>query len=163
MAIRTFAKIDKATKEVLAVKVRSDTKPGGLDFDDNFLWVETWSGVEPGIASYRYNYAGIGNTYYEDADAFIAPNPGVGTSRVLDTTTYQWVPSSPRPEVLPQIYTWNDDYCQWVTYWGPGNNGGIENSTLITDLKVPGSDDHMDAEVPYDEQQLYAPDGTKMS
>ena len=39
----------------------------------------------------RYNYAGIGYTYDETADAFIAPKPECGHIELtLDTNTYRW-------------------------------------------------------------------------
>jgi hypothetical protein len=39
----------------------------------------------------RHNYAGIGYTYNEDADAFIAPKPNCGHSELtLNTLDYLW-------------------------------------------------------------------------
>ena len=39
----------------------------------------------------RYNYAGIGYTYDETADAFIAPKPECGHIELtLDRNTYRW-------------------------------------------------------------------------
>jgi hypothetical protein len=39
----------------------------------------------------RYNYAGIGYTYDEDADAFIAPRPECGHKELfLSTLNYCW-------------------------------------------------------------------------
>jgi hypothetical protein len=39
----------------------------------------------------RYNYAGIGYTYDEVNDAFIAPKPECGHDELtLDTATYRW-------------------------------------------------------------------------
>ena len=39
----------------------------------------------------RYNYAGIGYTYDEINDAFIAPKPNCGHSElILNTNTYRW-------------------------------------------------------------------------
>ena len=41
--------------------------------------------------NYRYNYASIGFTYDEKADAFIAPRPNCGHPElILNTTNYQW-------------------------------------------------------------------------
>jgi hypothetical protein len=41
--------------------------------------------------NYRYNYAGIGHIYDEDADAFIAPKPNCGHAELtLNTSTYRW-------------------------------------------------------------------------
>jgi len=40
---------------------------------------------------FRFNYAGIGYTYDELADAFIAPKPECGhVELILDTNTYRW-------------------------------------------------------------------------
>ena len=39
----------------------------------------------------RYNYAGLGYTYDEQADAFIAPKPICGHPElILNTSTYRW-------------------------------------------------------------------------
>lgn len=39
----------------------------------------------------RYNYAGVGYSYNEDADAFVAPKPECGHIELtLDTNTYRW-------------------------------------------------------------------------
>ena len=41
--------------------------------------------------NYRFNYAGIGYTYDELADAFIAPKPDCGhVELILNTNTYRW-------------------------------------------------------------------------
>jgi hypothetical protein len=42
-------------------------------------------------AKIRYNYAGIGYTYDETTDAFIAPSPNCGHKELtLNKTTYRW-------------------------------------------------------------------------
>jgi hypothetical protein len=42
-------------------------------------------------ARIRYNYAGIGYSYDEDADAFIPANPECGHEELtLNTSIYQW-------------------------------------------------------------------------
>ena len=72
---------------------------------------ETWYGNFKGQTckrtSYngniRYNYAGIGYTYDEVADAFIAPSPNCGHSELtLDTNTYRW--DCNNAEHKPPIY-----------------------------------------------------------
>jgi hypothetical protein len=58
----------------------------------------------------RKNFAGIGFTYDEDRDAFIAPKPF--NSWVLNEETCQWE----SPVVHPndgKIYTWNEDEISW--------------------------------------------------
>lgn len=63
------------------------------------LHPETWYGNFRGQAckrtSYnnkiRYNYAGVGYSYDENVDAFIAPQPECGHIELtLDTNTYRW-------------------------------------------------------------------------
>jgi hypothetical protein len=38
----------------------------------------------------RYNYAGIGYTYDEDADAFIAPRPSCGHTELFLNDLFKW-------------------------------------------------------------------------
>lgn len=62
-------------------------------------------------ASFRKNYAGVGYTYDEARDAFIAPK--VFPSWVLDEATCQWK----APVDMPtdgQLYTWNEDTVSWT-------------------------------------------------
>lgn len=59
----------------------------------------------------RKNYAGIGFTYREDIDAFVAPQPFA--SWVLNETTAQWE----APVAMPTdggMYTWDEDNHAWV-------------------------------------------------
>ena len=58
----------------------------------------------------RKNFAGVGHTYDEDRDAFIAPKPFA--SWILNEETCQW----DAPVVKPddgQRYFWNEDTQQW--------------------------------------------------
>jgi hypothetical protein len=61
-------------------------------------------------ASIRKNYAGIGYSYSDDLDAFIAPQPFA--SWLLDEDTAQWV----APVAYPAdglIYSWNEEALDW--------------------------------------------------
>jgi hypothetical protein len=63
----------------------------------------------------RKNYAGIGDTYDESRDAFIAPQPY--PSWVLDEDTCQWEAPIPYPEVLEgsaELYDWDEETIQWI-------------------------------------------------
>jgi hypothetical protein len=59
---------------------------------------ETWYGNYRGQkcvrtsyhANIRYNYAGIGFTYDEDADAFIAPRPDCGHTELFLNDKFRW-------------------------------------------------------------------------
>ena len=80
----------------------------GIDFCSNLLggtWIQTsYNG------NIRKNYAGIGYTYDESRDAFIAPKPYA--SWVLDETTAQWK----APVAMPtddKRYTWNEETKSW--------------------------------------------------
>ena len=58
----------------------------------------------------RKNFAGIGYTYDEDKDAFIAPKPFA--SWTLNENTCRWE----APVAYPtdgQIYDWNEETQQW--------------------------------------------------
>jgi len=72
---------------------------------------ETWYGNFKGLkcvrTSYngkiRYNYAGIGYTYDEAADAFIPANPECGHEELtLNTTNYLWECGNEEHETLAE-------------------------------------------------------------
>lgn len=123
MEQRYFAKINKETKEVERVSVYDSLEPF---FPEDELWIETFKDK-----SQRYNFAGIGCTYYEDYDAFVPPNPGTSESRILNLNIFIWEPSVPKPLDCPDHYFFDDDYCEWISMVGPANNGGYENADLI--------------------------------
>jgi hypothetical protein len=58
----------------------------------------------------RYNYAGIGYTYDEVRDAFIAPKPY--RSWVLDETTCRWDAPVPYP-TDDKTYSWDEPTTSW--------------------------------------------------
>ena len=60
----------------------------------------------------RKNYAGIGYTYDESLDAFIAPKPF--SKWVLNEDTCQWEAPTPMPEGAEnERYVWNDNKGEW--------------------------------------------------
>lgn len=66
----------------------------------------------------RYNYAGIGYSYDEERDAFIAPKPY--TSWVLDEDTCRWQAPVPYP-TDDKRYNWNESTLSWDEV-ASGNN-----------------------------------------
>lgn len=60
--------------------------------------------------NFRKNYAGIGYTYNEDIDAFVAPKPY--PSWVLDSETARWNAPVPMPE--GSRYYWDEGSVSWV-------------------------------------------------
>jgi hypothetical protein len=83
------------------------------------LDTETWYGNFRGQVckrtsyngNYRKNYAGIGYTYDEELDAFIAPKPF--ESWILDEDTCSWKPPVARPEG-DEMYIWDEEAVNWV-------------------------------------------------
>jgi len=86
-----FAEIDSDNK-VIRVLVGNNNDPAG---DEGYQWFVdnlggTWIKTSYN-ANIRYNYAGIGYTYDEIADAFIAPKPDCGHDELtLNKDTYKW-------------------------------------------------------------------------
>jgi hypothetical protein len=79
---------------------------GGVHYDP-----ETGEPSADQSKALRYNYAGIGFTYDEDRDAFIAPKPF--DSWVLDEATCLWVAPIEYP-ADGGVYTWDESEGDWV-------------------------------------------------
>ena len=80
----------------------------GVTFCNNLLggrWVQTsYNG------NIRKRYAGIGYSYNEQYDVFIAPKPY--NSWTLNTTTFDWDPPVPYPND-DNYYIWNENTQTW--------------------------------------------------
>jgi len=63
-----------------------------------------------GGTPFRGNYAGIGYTYREDIDAFVAPQPHASWS--LDSN-FTWQPPTPMPKDK-HLYSWDETNVTWV-------------------------------------------------
>lgn len=75
-------------------------------FGEDTKWVQTSYN-----ATIRKNYAGIGFTYDQDLDAFIAPKPF--DSWVLDEETARWEAPTPYP-TDGKVYYWSEDDLTWL-------------------------------------------------
>lgn len=116
-----FAKIDSQTNTVLEVNVVNNDDIQNLPFPEsesvgitflipwntpNTYWKQTsYNG------NIRKNYAGVGYTYDETLDAFIAPKPY--NSWILDEDKAQWKAPVDYP-IDDKRYTWNEDIINWV-------------------------------------------------
>lgn len=78
---------------------------GGIHYDP-----ETRLPSDDQSKSLRKNYAGIGYTYDESLDAFIAPKPF--NSWQLNEETCLWEPPVPLPEG-DEVYLWNEKTVNW--------------------------------------------------
>lgn len=78
-------------------------------------WVQTSYNTQgnqhPEGRPLRGNYAGIGYTYDEVNDVFIAPKPF--DNWVLNTTSWLWEPPIPMP-VDEYFYRWDQDTTSWI-------------------------------------------------
>jgi hypothetical protein len=94
-----FAELDNQNK-VIRVLVGDNNDPAG---DEGYQWLMdnlggTWIKTSYN-ATIRYNYAGIGYSYDEDADAFIAPKPECGHTELQLNVKYHWECNNPEHEV----------------------------------------------------------------
>lgn len=96
-----FAELDINNK-VIRVLVGDNNDPNG---DEGYQWLidnlgGTWIKTSYN-GNIRYNFAGIGYFYDENADAFIAPEPICGHPELtLNQSNYQWECSSDQHEPI---------------------------------------------------------------
>jgi hypothetical protein len=117
-----FAKIGLNNKviEVLVVnnEVLKDSngveqEVNGVDFLTKLTGWAIWKQTSYN-SNFRKNYAGIGYTYDETRDAFIAPKPF--NSWILNEDTCRWEAPIPMPTEeleIPQYYYWNESTLTW--------------------------------------------------
>jgi hypothetical protein len=96
-----WAELDKNNK-VVRVLVGDNNDPAG---DEGYSWlIENLGGTWVQTSyngNFRYNYAGIGYTYFSDADAFVAPKPECGHKELtLNQTNYKWECNNPEHEEI---------------------------------------------------------------
>lgn len=106
-----FAEIDD-TNTVVRVLVTDNNDPNG---DEGAQWLVDNLGGTWVKTSYngniRKNYAGIGYTYDEALDAFVAPKPYA--SWILNEDTARWEAPTPYP-TDGILYTWDEDKLAWA-------------------------------------------------
>ena len=104
-----FAELDE-NNIVIRVIVGDNNKPNeGLDWILENLagrWVQTSYN-----ANFRKKYAGPGDTYNEELDAFIPPRPY--PSWVLDNETAKWKAPIDYPGD-GKVYVWDEDSQSWL-------------------------------------------------
>ena len=104
---------------VIYVGVEQESK--GVEFlktlykEPNAVWKQTSYNTSGGVhklggTPLRKNHAGIGYTYDEDRDAFIAPKPY--NSWIFNENTCLWEAPSAMPDD-DNNYTWNESTTTW--------------------------------------------------
>jgi hypothetical protein len=95
-----WAELDNDNK-VIRVLVGDNNDPAG---DEGYQWLLDNLGGTWVKTSYnskiRYNFAGIGYSYDQVADAFIAPRPECGHDELLLNDQYRWECSNAEHETL---------------------------------------------------------------
>jgi hypothetical protein len=111
--------IQTVVNEVLHDANGVEQEVNGIDFLTKLtgwaVWKQTSYNTIGGVhklggTPLRKNYAGIGYTYDEDRDAFIAPKPF--NSWTLNETTCQWEAPVAYPDD-DNDYTWNESTQTW--------------------------------------------------
>ena len=119
----SFAKIGSGNivEQVVAVSNEvATTEQAGVEFlqnlyNDTATWKQTSYNTYGGVHSldgtpFRKNFAGVGYTYDETKNAFIAPKPYA--SWVLNDDTCLWEAPVAYPDDDKE-YEWNEDTTSW--------------------------------------------------
>jgi hypothetical protein len=89
------------------------TEQAGVDFLNNLYGTrDVWKQTSYN-ANFRKNYAGIGYTYNQTRDAFIAPKPF--NSWILNDETCQWQSPTAKPDD-GKDYVWNELHRKWEVF-----------------------------------------------
>ena len=131
----SFAKIGLNNKVIEVLSVHNnelldsngvEQEANGINFLNNLtgwsIWVQTSYNTIGGVHNnggipLRKNHAGIGYTYDEDRDAFIAPKPF--NSWILNEDTCLWESPISEPTLTEEeinnnnYYSWNEDNQTW--------------------------------------------------
>jgi hypothetical protein len=111
--------VQSVVNEVLYDSNKIEQESIGIDFLTKLtgwaIWKQTSYNTQGGVhrlngTPLRKNFAGIGYTYDEDRNAFIAPKPF--KSWVLNEDTCNWESPIPYPQDN-NIYKWNEQNQSW--------------------------------------------------
>jgi len=115
----TFAKLGLNNKVIEVLSVHNnelldsngvEQEVNGIDFLTKLTGYPVWKQTSYNN-NIRKNHAGIGYTYDEDKDAFIAPQPY--PSWTLNETTWTWDAPIAYPDD-DKIYEWDEPTTNWV-------------------------------------------------
>jgi len=116
-----YAFIDENNIVTEVITGRNETESVGGIYGET-AWEAHYAEFRPGMYckrtsynaatnGFRKNYAGIGYTYDEAKDAFIAPQPYA--SWILNETTCSWEPPVAAPVDINSYY-WDEETTSWV-------------------------------------------------
>jgi hypothetical protein len=101
--------VQSVVNEVLHDANGFEQEVNGIDFLTKLTGWAIWKQTSYNN-NIRKNFAGIGYTYDEDRDAFIAPKPY--SSWLLNEESCQWESPIPYPQD-DNKYTWNETIKNW--------------------------------------------------
>lgn len=121
-----FAELDEnnIVKTVIVVSNRDIIDINGVEVEEigigfckklfgaNTIWKQTSYNEK-----FRRRYAGVGMIYNSEYDVFLLPQPYASWS--LNTSTYDWEPPVPKPELTEEqieqqcYYEWNEEIQEW--------------------------------------------------
>ena len=120
-----FAQLDDNNVVLQVIVVSNEHESNGEEWCHNFAggrWKQTSYN-----ARIRKNYAGIGYTYDEQRDAFIAPQPFANW--ILNEDTCQWQSPVQMPEGM---HRWSEPLGKWIPRkWLFENYGLTQDASLI--------------------------------
>lgn len=114
-----FAKLDENNQVMQVIVVHNneilengiEVEQKGIDFCKSLFGLETnWRQCSYN-SSIRKRYPGVGFTFREDLDAFLAPKPF--PSWELDEQTLEWSSPIARPDTTNN-YVWDEPTLSWV-------------------------------------------------
>lgn len=120
-----FAQLDDQNIVLQVIVVHNNECLDDMGMESELKGIEFCNSLIPGNwiqtsynARIRKNYAGIGFTYDQQRDAFIAPKPFL--SWTLNEETCQWEAPVPYPND-EKPYVWDEESQQWIEVTLPQN------------------------------------------
>ena len=118
-------RVESVVNEVIKDSNGIEQESIGINFlktlynEPNAIWKQTSYNTNGGVHSlggtpFRKNHAGIGYTYDENRNAFIAPK--TYNSWILNEQTCQWEAPIPMPTTILEdnkYYSWNESIINW--------------------------------------------------
>ena len=121
-----FAQIDKnnVVTQVIVVDNKDTSDANGVEKEYigaafcERLFGGTWKQTSYN-GNFRKKYAGIGDTYNSDIDAFVAPKPF--PSWMLNSNTAEW--EAPVPMPTEGMHFWDENVGAWIAVEMEAENG----------------------------------------
>ena len=109
----TVVEVIVVNNEVITDENGTENEQLGIDFCKQLFGEDTKWIQASYNGNFRKRYPGLGDTYNQDLDAFIAPSPY--PSWILNSETCDWESPIPKPDVSEnQVALWSEETQEWV-------------------------------------------------